>query len=92
MNTILELKKQIEKVILLLEQRLIDDPDRPILKTLYDRYVRAEEILNNNDDIKKIMIIGGRRAYLDAFSDYMNPLLIEMDKAEKMFSNMNVKK
>ena len=59
MNTILELKKQIEKVILLLEQRLIDDPDRPILKTLYDRYVRAEEILNNNDDIKKIMIIGG---------------------------------
>ena len=31
MNTILELKKQIEKVILLLEQRLIDDPDRPIL-------------------------------------------------------------
>ena len=92
MNTILELKKQIEKVILLWEQRLIDDPDRPILKTLYDRYVRAEEILNNNDDIKKIMIIGGCRAYLDAFSDYMNPLLIEMDKAEKMFSNMNVKK
>ena len=41
--------------------------------------------------IKKIMIIGGCRAYLDAFSDYMNPLLIEMDKAEKMFSNMNVK-
>ena len=42
--------------------------------------------------LKKIMIIGGCRAYLDAFSDYMNPLLIEMDKAEKMFSNMNVKK
>ena len=63
-----------------------------ILKTLYDRYVRAEEILTNNDDIKKIMVIGGCRAYLDAFSDYMNPLLIEMDKAEKMLSNMNVKK
>ena len=30
------------------------------------------------------MIVGGCRAYLDAFSDYMNPLLIEMDKAEKM--------
>ena len=92
MDAILELKKQIEQVILLLEQRLMDDPDRPILKTLYDRYVRAEEILTNNDDIKKIMIIGGGRAYLDAFSDYMNPLLIEMDKAEKMLSNMNVKK
>ena len=92
MDAILELKKQIEQVILLLEQRLMDDPDRPILKTLYDRYVSAEEILTNNDDIKKIMVIGGWRAYLDAFSDYMNPLLIEMDKAEKMLSNMNVKK
>ena len=88
MDTILELKKQIEKVILLLEQRLVDDPDRPILKTLYDRYVKAEEILTNNDNIKKIMIVGGCRAYLDAFSDYMNPLLIEMDKAEKMFADL----
>ena len=53
MDPILELKKQIEKVILLLDQRLKDDPDRPILKTLYDRYVRAGEILTNNDDVKK---------------------------------------
>ena len=81
MDTMLELKKQIEKVILLLEHQLIDDPDRPILKTLYERYMRA-------DDIKKVMIVGGCRAYLDAFSDYMNPLLIEMDKAEKMFSKL----
>ena len=88
MYTIVELKNQIEKVILLLEKRLMDDPDRPILKTLYERYIKAEEILTNNGDIKKIMIIGGCRAYLDAFSDYMNPLLIEMDNAEKMLSNM----
>ena len=88
MYTIVELKKQVEKVILLLEKRLIDEPDRPILKTLYERYIKAEEILTNNGDIKKIMIIGGCRAYLDAFSDYMNPLLIEMDNAEKMLSNM----
>ena len=32
MDAILELKKQIEQVILLLEQRLMDDPDRPILR------------------------------------------------------------
>ena len=88
MYTIVELKNQIENVILLLEKRLMDDPDRPILKTLYERYIKAEEILTNNGDIKKIMIIGGCRAYLDAFSDYMNPLLIEMDNAEKMLSNM----
>lgn len=92
MDTILELKKQIEKVIALLEQRLVEDPDRPILKTLYDRYMKAEKILTNNDDINEIMIIGGCRAYLDAFSDYMNPLLIEMNNAEKMLSNMKCKK
>ena len=34
------------------------------------------------------MIKGGCRAYLDAFSDYMNPLLLEMDKAEKIFSQI----
>ena len=34
------------------------------------------------------MIVGGCKAYLDAFSDYMNPLLIEMDKAEKMFADL----
>lgn len=78
--------KQIEKVIVLLKERLEDDPNRPILKTLYSRYLKAEEILKNNEEINKIMISGGCRAYLDAFSDYMNPLLIEMDKAEKMIS------
>ncbi len=30
------------------------------------------------------MIRGGCRAYLDTFSDYMNPLLIEMDRAEEL--------
>lgn len=35
-------------------------------------------------DTNRIMISGECRAYLDAFSDYMNPLLIEMDKAERM--------
>lgn len=68
----------------MLEQRLKNDPNRPILKTLYDRYTKVEVILSNNEDVYKIMISGGCRAYLDAFSDYMNPLLAEMDKAEKM--------
>ena len=50
--------------------------------------MKAEEIISSNEDISKIMISGGCRAYLDAFSDYMNPLLGEMDKAEKMLSNL----
>ena len=83
-----ELIKQINKVIELLEKRLQDDPNRPILKTLYNRYIKAKMILNNNEAINTIMIRGGCRAYLDAFSDYMNPLLIEMDKAEKILSKL----
>lgn len=50
--------KQIEKVIVLLKERLEDDPNRPILKTLYFRYLKAEEILKNNEEINKIMISG----------------------------------
>ena len=87
-ENVIEIKKQVRKVIELLEQRIILEPNRPILKTLYDRYMKAEEIISSNEDISKIMISGGCRAYLDAFSDYMNPLLGEMDKAEKMLSNL----
>lgn len=87
-ENVIEIKKQVRKIIELLEQRIILEPNRPILKTLYDRYMKAEEIISSNEDISKIMISGGCRAYLDAFSDYMNPLLGEMDKTEKMLSNL----
>lgn len=87
-KNIIESKKQVRKVIELLEQRIILEPNRPILKTLYSRYIKAEKIISNNEDINKIMISGGCRAYLDASSDYMNPLLVEMNKAEKMLSNL----
>ena len=80
--------KQIEKIIVLLKQRMIDDSDKLILRTLYNRYVKAEEILTNNGDINRIMIAGGCRAYLDSFSDYMNPLLDEMYHAEMLLSNI----
>ena len=86
-----ELLKQINKVIDLLTMRLQDDPDRPVFKTLYGRYIKDEEILINNSDTNRIMISGGCRAYLDAFSDYMNPLLIEMDKAERMLFELRNK-
>ncbi len=79
-----DLREQIIIIIELLDNRLKDDPERPILNTLYSRYTKAKEILDDNGDVSKIMIAGSCRAYLDAFSDYMNPLLIEMDKAEQM--------
>lgn len=77
--------KQIEKVIVLLKQHLEDDPNRPILNTLHTRYLKAKEILSNDKDIDKIMINGGCRAYLDAFSDYWNPILAEMYKLKQCY-------
>ena len=58
-ENVIEIKKQVRKVIELLEQRIILEPGRPILKTLYDRYMKAEEIISSNEDIRKIMISGG---------------------------------
>ncbi len=54
------------------------------MKTLYTRCDGARKILLEEKDVNRIIISGGCRAYLDAFSDYMNPLLIEMDKVEEM--------
>ena len=58
-ENVIEIKKQVRKIIELLEQRIILEPNRPILKTLYDRYMKAEEIISSNEDISKIMISGG---------------------------------
>ena len=77
----LDFAEQIEGVINLLRYRLDSDPNRPILLTLYERYNRAKEIISSHDEKEKIMIKGGCMAYLDAFSDYDNPLLHEMNKA-----------
>lgn len=84
----IELVEQIRTVISMLRQRLDSDPGRPILITLYNRYIKAESIITNNDEINKIMIKGGCRAYLDAFSDYDNPILKEMNKAERMLNDL----
>ena len=75
MNEKQKLQIQVDKVI-------------EFLNTLIERYIKAQEILKNEGDIKKIVIRGGCRAYLDTFSDYMNPLLIEMDKAEELLSKL----
>lgn len=82
------LKEQIVKVILILKQRLEKEPDKLILNTLYERYTKAMLILLNGENLKKIMIKGGCKAYLDSFSDYMNPILLEMDKAEELLQEL----
>ena len=72
-ENVIEIKKQVRKVIELLEQRIILEPGRPILKTLYDRYMKAEEIISSNEDISKIMISGGCRSNLYPYKYYINP-------------------
>lgn len=69
-----ELKKQSRKVIELLEELLKENPDKPILKTLHDRYMNADLILSNDLDMKRIMIKGGCRAYLDAYKQLVKKL------------------
>ena len=59
MNEKQKLQIQVDKVIELLKIRIEDDPTRPILNTLIERYIKAQEILKNEGDIKKIVIRGG---------------------------------
>ncbi len=88
MTAIEQLQKQIGIVIQMLNDRISSENSKRILYTLLDRYKRADEIIKENGDINKITILGGCRAYLDAYSDYMNPILCEMDKAEEMLKNI----
>ena len=77
-------KKQLEIVIDMLEARIESDKNNRILQVLLERYTKASQVLQNKMDFNTIIIKGGCRAYLDAFSDYNNPLLYEMDRAEKL--------
>jgi len=56
------------------------------------RYKNARNVLENTpkENIKStdFHIYGGVRAYLDCSSDYINPLLDEMYKAEKLLDEV----
>ncbi|MFJ8234995.1 hypothetical protein ACIQ34_04510 [Ureibacillus sp. NPDC094379] len=77
------LNNQIKVVIKLLNSNYINEINSGILQLLYKRYTDALEILEKEQDVHQINIIGGVRAYMDHYSDYENPLLGEMHKAEK---------
>ena len=79
------LKKQVIKVILLLEEQCKKNPTA-MLELILKRYRNTQTTLNNIDNPSKkdFQIIGGTRAYLESASDYDNPMLEEMYKAEKL--------
>ncbi|MDO7485882.1 hypothetical protein Q5O89_08560 [Peribacillus frigoritolerans] len=79
-----QLIDQIKVVINNLEKDYSNEITSGVLQLIYKRYKNALEILENNKDIKEINIIGGVRAYMDSYSDYQNPLLGELHKAEKL--------
>ncbi|NPC93400.1 hypothetical protein HOO54_14425 [Bacillus sp. WMMC1349] len=79
-----QLIEQIKVVINNLEKDYSNEINSGVLQLIYKRYKNALEILESNKDIKGINIIGGVKAYMDSYSDYQNPLLGEMHKAEKL--------
>ena len=84
MDNIHHLKNQITVVINLLNSTYINEIDSGLFQLLYKRYSDALEILEKDRDVHQINIVGGVRAYLDHYTDYENPLLGEMHKAEKL--------
>ena len=83
-----QLIEQLKVVIKSLEKDYCTDINSGIIQLLYKRYINALEILENNKDVEAINIIGGVRAYMDSYSDYQNPLLGELHKAEKIHEKL----
>ncbi len=79
-----QLIDQIKVVINNLENDYYNEITRGVLQLIYKRYKDALDVMENNEDIRELNIIGGLRAYMDSFNDYQNPLLGELHKAEKL--------
>ncbi|MFJ8071207.1 hypothetical protein ACIQZD_19985 [Peribacillus sp. NPDC096447] len=79
-----QLIDQIKVVINNLENDYYNEITRGVLQLIYIRYKDALDVMENNEDIRELNIIGGLRAYMDSFNDYQNPLLGELHKAEKL--------
>ncbi|CUB16265.1 hypothetical protein BN2127_JRS3_00692 [Bacillus safensis] len=88
MNKKQHLTKQIQSVINILEKEYSQEINQGVLQLIYKRYKDAQRIIQNNEDFQKILIIGGVRAYLDSYNDYLNPFLDELHKAESLLKEM----
>jgi len=83
-----QLTRQVKTVINILEKEYANEIKKDILQLIYKRYKNALEIIENNKDLNIINIIGGVRAYMDSYSDYENPLLKELHKAENLLKEL----
>ncbi|MCD8215076.1 MAG: hypothetical protein LUC97_05495 [Clostridiales bacterium] len=71
------LLNNLEQAIELLNQKKTQLSDSPTLYTILERYCTARNELKENGELKT-SLIGGVRAYLNAFSDYENNSLLEI--------------
>ncbi|OAT84725.1 hypothetical protein A6P54_20880 [Bacillus sp. MKU004] len=55
-----------------------------MLKMIIERYKEAGRILDENTTNKIPALKGLKRAYLEAYSDYQNPVIEEVNLLEKM--------
>ncbi|AJQ29641.1 hypothetical protein [Pelosinus fermentans] len=84
-----ELKKQVKEVIKYLEEKYKINEEKGVLELIHKRYINALNLLECNEANKdNLYILGGVRAYLDSYSDYDNPLLSEMGKAEELVQEL----
>ena len=79
-----QLIDQIKVVINNLENDYSNEITSGVLQLIYIRYKKALDVMECNEDIREVNIIGGVRAYMDSYNDYLNPLLGELHKAEKL--------
>ncbi|WP_253286629.1 hypothetical protein [Virgibacillus sp. MSJ-26] len=76
---------QIQIVLEILEKQYSEQLSRGgVLENIQRKYKLALEKIELDKDLNALGISGGVRAYLDSHTDYDNPLLVEMGKAEKM--------
>lgn len=86
-----DLLDQINRTIPMIKKSYHSNP-LPMLADILKSYKEAKRIIEKTpvNDLKKEMfhIKGGTRAYLEAANDYMNPMLEEMNKTEKIFEKV----
>ena len=85
-----QLIDQIKVVINNLENDYYNEITRGVLQLIYKRYKDALDVMENNEDIRELNIIGGVRAYMDSYNDYQNPLLGELHKAENLYKELHL--
>lgn len=83
-----ELLSKIETVLALLGKKREQYPDSAMLEMLTEKYTKAKADVESGH-AAPVYLLGGSRAYLDAFSDWENnPLLDAIGAAEKEIKSM----